>query len=177
MAIAPPRTPDVSSRPKDGYKAHPFAEIFPFRDDDSLIALSDNIKAHGLNVPIVLLGNRVLNGRRRQAACLRAGVEPWYRQYGSEPWDPKTKRGDGPNPLQWAFNVNFHARGEGMSRADKEEAVIRLATLKKGYNPPKPTGKGNLSNERLGESSQPAEMSQKEAAEKLGVPLASVARR
>jgi hypothetical protein len=141
---------------KGPYKHHPFSEIFPFREGTSLDALSDNMKKNGQHEEIVLYQGMVLNGRRRQAAAKRAGIKPLYRQYGSRPTD-------GPNPLDWAFDINFHLRDD-MTHAEKELAAIKLARFKKGYNPP--TG-------GLGEKP----MTLGEAAKRMGVPKRRVERR
>jgi hypothetical protein len=55
---------------------HPAASIFPMMSDERLRALADDIKAHGLRDPIVLLGGEILDGRNRWRACQLAGVEP-----------------------------------------------------------------------------------------------------
>jgi N6-adenosine-specific RNA methylase IME4 len=55
---------------------HPFADIFPMLSERELDDLAADIKAHGLREPIVLYQSKVLDGRNRQEACRRAGVEP-----------------------------------------------------------------------------------------------------
>jgi ParB-like nuclease domain len=69
----------------------PAADVFPMMADDELQELADDIKANGLNQPIVTAevdGKRVLvDGRNRRAACKLAGVEPQIRHLNGE--DPK----------------------------------------------------------------------------------------
>ena len=56
---------------------HPYAAAFPMMSDDELDALADDIKANGLQRPIVYAADgRLIDGRNRLAACERAGVEP-----------------------------------------------------------------------------------------------------
>lgn len=106
------------------YAAHPFAEIFPVHED-SLTALSDNIKASGQREEIVLFENKILDGRRRYAACIRAGVEPRFRKFGS-------RSTDGTDPLEFAFQVNYYRRD--LSEAERTLAAVGYANLKRGRN-------------------------------------------
>lgn len=132
------------------YPHHPFAEIFPFRDGDSLIELSDSIKENGQFDEIVLHERKVIEGRRRQAACIRAGVQPRFREFGSRP-------GDGADPLEYAFHVNYHRRDD-MTEAEKVLAAVGYANLKRGDN--------QHTKEEVGTR---VPSSQKEAAQKFGV--------
>jgi len=130
--------------------AHPFAEIFPFRDGPTFIELSDSIAENGQYDEIVLFEKQVLEGRRRQAACIRAGVKPRYREFGS-------KKSDGVDALAFSFAVNFNRRT--MSPGELVRSACAYATLRKGYNP-NPT--------KVGLDKKP-QVSQGEAAEKFGV--------
>lgn len=131
------------------YAPHPYAGIFPFRADQSLVELSDSM-AKGQKEEIVLLDRMVLDGRRRQAAAIRAGVKPRYRQFGSRP-------GDGDDPLEFVFAVNFHRRD--LSEAERAIAAVNFSTMKRGDN--QHTGKG--------EDGPNGPTSQKEAAKKFNV--------
>lgn len=78
---------------------HAAAAIFPLMDAFALGRLADDIRAHGLREPIVLLDGLVLDGRNRQEACHLAGVEPAYVE-----WD-----GVG-DPAVWVVSKNLHRR-------------------------------------------------------------------
>lgn len=54
-------------------KFHPAADIFPLMDDEPFDELVENIKEHGLQVPIELYEGLILDGRNRYRACLLAG--------------------------------------------------------------------------------------------------------
>lgn len=58
---------------------HPAAAVFPMLSDDELADLAADIKANGLLHPITLdKDGRIVDGRNRNAACKRAGIEPTY---------------------------------------------------------------------------------------------------
>ena len=130
-------------------KPHEYAGIFPFRDDADLTALSDNMHANGQRQAIVLFEGQILDGRRRYAAGLRAGVKLRFRQFGSD-------EGDGDDPLDYACDVNMHARQ--LTRAERDLAAAAYATCKKGRPPVNPTKVGFT-----------PKVTQRQAAEKFGV--------
>lgn len=70
-----------------GYEVHPAASRFPLMSDEELDELAADIKARGLDNPVVLLEGKVLDGRNRLEACHRAGVPPktveWRMEKGS----------------------------------------------------------------------------------------------
>jgi hypothetical protein len=61
--------------------AHPICLLIPAADEEELLELTDDIRAHGLIDPIVLFEGMILDGRNRAAACERAGVAPRYVQF------------------------------------------------------------------------------------------------
>jgi ParB-like chromosome segregation protein Spo0J len=67
---------------------HPMAERFPMWPADRLEELAADIKANGLNIPIVVwrTENMLLDGRNRLAACKLANVEPRVEYFeGDDP--------------------------------------------------------------------------------------------
>jgi ParB-like chromosome segregation protein Spo0J len=129
------------------YPIHPIAEIFPMKTGESLDDLAASIKERGLLEEIVLYQGQVLDGKRRQAAAIRAGVKPLYREFGSH-------ASDGFNPADWAFTVNFHRRH--LSKAERALAAAKYANMKRGHN-----------QHSTMNGTKP--VSQREAAEKFGV--------
>ena len=141
---------------------HEFAEIFTLRDDESLVKLADSIADPkiGQKVAIVLFQGKVLDGRRRQRACIMRGVAPLYREFGSNPLD-----GSGENDaLEFAF-AQYHNREASVP--ERALAAAKYATLKFGENRGGFRGKKGSSTERP---------SQAEAAKKFNVALATVKR-
>ncbi len=65
-------------------KTHEVADLFPLLSDAELGDLADDIKARGLDQPIVMQGDTLLDGRNRLAACKLAGVKPEFRQYAKQ---------------------------------------------------------------------------------------------
>jgi hypothetical protein len=113
----------MSMLKRQGHEAHPLSEIFPLHEGQPLWDLAERIKAHGQREPIVMHEGKVLDGRRRELACLRAGVEPAYRQFGS-------RTSDNGDPLEFVYDMNYHRRhlGDG----DRVLAAARYATAKGG---------------------------------------------
>jgi hypothetical protein len=55
----------------------------PDMDPDELAALEADIRKHGQLVPILLRGLKVIDGRKRLAACRAIGIEPKTMQIGT----------------------------------------------------------------------------------------------
>lgn len=103
--------------------AHEYAEIFPLNEGERLWELGKRILANGLREPIVLHEGKILDGRRRELACIKEGIKPSYRQFGD-------RKSDGNDPLEFVIDVNLHRRhlGDG----DRKLAAARYATAKGG---------------------------------------------
>jgi hypothetical protein len=71
------------------HKLHPLAAIFPKLPEPELQALAADIEKNGLRQSIRLdHEGRIVDGRNRELACLRAGVKPRYKTLDSrdDPW-------------------------------------------------------------------------------------------
>jgi ParB-like chromosome segregation protein Spo0J len=55
---------------------HEAAMLFPMMSKDDLDALAGDIREHGLQEPIELVGEKIIDGRNRYRACLMAKVKP-----------------------------------------------------------------------------------------------------
>lgn len=78
-------------------ESHPAATIFPM-DEEHLADLAEDIKHNGQYVPIELLEGRVIDGRRRLAACEIAGVPPKTRDVAID------------DPVAYVLSLNLHRR-------------------------------------------------------------------
>lgn len=106
--------------------AHPYAEIFPLNEGQPLWDLADDIKTNGQLEPIWTLDGQILDGRRRELACIRAQVKPWREKY----------KGD--DPLTFVVSKNLHRRHLG--EADRAKVAARIATMKQGGDRAKGSG-------------------------------------
>jgi ParB-like chromosome segregation protein Spo0J len=61
--------------------AHPIAAVYPLMHSEQMKQLIKSIKDDGLQSPIVRIGDKILDGRCRFAACKIAGVEPEFIDY------------------------------------------------------------------------------------------------
>jgi ParB-like chromosome segregation protein Spo0J len=72
----------VVSKPKSDlpqYQFHPLADVFPLMEGVEFDELVADIKANGLQQPIILYEDKILDGRNRYRACCAAGVKPKYQ--------------------------------------------------------------------------------------------------
>jgi hypothetical protein len=103
---------------------HPLANNFPMIDADSLKALTDNIKEHGLLEPIVMYEGMILDGRNRVRACFAAGFK----------LEPKHFVEFRPTPtmsaLDFVFGKNLHRRH--LSKGQRAMLADDMATARHG---------------------------------------------
>ena len=109
-----------------GYEVHPAADVFELLPDAELALLADDIKAHGQNEKITLLGEILLDGRNRLLACKRAGVEPCFEQWHHRTEDPEKEAVD------WIVSQNVRRRHlneaqQAMAAADLEPIYAKAA--------------------------------------------------
>ena len=96
------------------------ANVFPLMADRDLDRLATDIKEHGLRVPIVLHPDgRILDGRNRFRACVRAGVEPRF-----ETW---RARG---SVVAYVLSLNLHRRH--LDESQRAMVAARIANLDEG---------------------------------------------
>lgn len=90
------------------YTTHKIADLFPSMTDDELKSLAADIKANGLQVPVVLWNNEIIDGRHRYKACQMAGVKPdfvhWYPSVGSTTAQATTEA------IRYVASLNLHRR-------------------------------------------------------------------
>jgi len=79
-------------------KFHEIADLFPLIYGDEFQLLCEDIKKEGLNHPVVLLDNTILDGRNRYRACVKVDIEPTFEEF---------KGGD---PLAFVLSENLHRR-------------------------------------------------------------------
>jgi len=97
---------------------HPFSVFFSLYSEDKLKLLSESIRKHGLDNPIILFEGKILDGRNRYLACLLAKVEPVFEEY------------DGNDPIRFVIRQNIIRRH--LSTSQRIAAATLIANLEKG---------------------------------------------
>jgi ParB family chromosome partitioning protein len=132
-------------------KAHQYSEIFPMLADDSLKELAADIKANGLQEPILTYHGQILDGRNRLRACQLAGVEPAF-QKASVATDEEA--------LALVMSLNLHRRHLNESQramvgarvapfyeaaaAERQRIAADATNAKRCQETPKPSNKDAL---------------------------------
>lgn len=99
---------------------HPYADIFPLIQGNDFDLLCKDIEQNGLNDPIVLLGDQILDGRNRYLACTKIGIKPEWKQFTGE------------DPLAYVLSTNLHRRH--LTASQRAALGAELATLKSGVH-------------------------------------------
>src|ERR1700681_2897960 len=100
---------------------HPLADLFPLIEGAEFDDLVADIRAHGQLEDIVLLQNKVLDGRNRYRACRAAEVEPRL-----VPFDPE-QHGD---PLGFVISKNLKRRH--LNESQRAMVAADIATMRQG---------------------------------------------
>ena len=94
---------------------HPLAKNFPLMNGSEFNELVADVKANnGLHEPITLYHDRVLDGRNRYRACLKAKVEPRFEKF----------EGDDAAATAFVISKNIHRRH--LKAKEKREAIAAL---------------------------------------------------
>jgi ParB-like chromosome segregation protein Spo0J len=96
------------------YGFHPLSAAFPLMEGGEFEQLTADIRAHGLQQPITIHEDQILDGRNRERACRAAGVEPHYEPF----------RGD--DPLAFVISANIHRRH--LTPEQKRGIIAKLLT-------------------------------------------------
>ncbi|MCA3699691.1 MAG: hypothetical protein IOB84_07870 [Brevundimonas sp.] len=109
--------PDGSSVPA---RFHPLAQLLPMIEGAAYDELVADVKARGVQRPIVLFENQILDGRNRYMAARDAGVG--YR----------TVAYTGNDPVGFVISENLHRRH--LTTSQRSIVAARLADLPRGSN-------------------------------------------
>lgn len=97
------------------YTFHEAANEFPLLEGKRFNELAEDIQRHGLREPIMLCDDRILDGRNRYRACLKANITPRFVQF------------DGGDPYAYVWSLNGERRD---LTADQRYLVWRAVTDK-----------------------------------------------
>lgn len=98
---------------------HPLAELFPLMEGAEFDALAADIQANGLHEPIIVLDDKILDGRNRYRACEVANVEPIYQE-----WD------NGGDPRTFVISKNLHRRH--LNESQRAMIAAQIANIERG---------------------------------------------
>jgi ParB-like chromosome segregation protein Spo0J len=102
--------------PVPDLKFHPYSQIFPLMIGDEYRDFIDDVKANGLQEPIVLFQNQILDGRNRYHACEKAGIDLDL----DDPHHFRTFEGDDEAARKFVWSSNYvrrHLTAEQKHRA------------------------------------------------------------
>lgn len=108
---------------------HPLCSMFPRICGAEYDELRDDIAKRGLDQPIVLLDNQILDGRHRYEACLELDVPPVFTEY------------QGGDPLGFVLAANVKRRH---MTAGQQASMMALAIVGKGAEPAAAEEKRNI---------------------------------
>lgn len=103
---------------------HPLSELFPLLEGAEFDALVNDVRTNGLRQLIVVDSDeKILDGRNRYRACLKAKVKPVTRHYNQAV--------DGPL-VPFVISLNLHRRH--LSESQRAMVAAKLANMKRGDN-------------------------------------------
>ena len=105
---------------------HPLAQEYDLLSGDDFAELCESIQQNGLDEDgvIVLLDGKILDGRNRYLACIKAGVKPRFRDF-----DPKR---DGKDPAEFVRRRNDARRHDSPEKrqARRQQRIERVAEMR-----------------------------------------------
>jgi len=120
-------------------KIHPVAELFPMMSEEELDELAADIKANGLQQPIILDKDGILiDGRNRSEACRRAGIEP------------ESIVLNGQDIVAYILSANIHRRNLTKGQA---AMIVAKACPVSGHSSRQAAKLGNVSKGRIAQAS------------------------
>jgi hypothetical protein len=120
---APARNSD-DSRDQDRIPFHPLADILPLMEGEEFDALVADIKANGLHDPLVMYEGKILDGRNRYRAAIKAGVDPFPLMKNGKHCGALNYVGD--DPAGFVISRNIHRRH--LTTEQKRDLIARLLT-------------------------------------------------
>jgi hypothetical protein len=104
---------------------HPLADIFPLMEGPEFDALVEDIKINWLTEPITLFEDKILDGRNRHRAIVKAGQQYKVKEENFRPYV-------GSDPLAFVISANLHRRH--LTESQRALIATSLVTTKLGFN-------------------------------------------
>jgi len=92
------------------YSRHALSAAFPTMSESQFADLIEDVRQNGLNEPIVLFEQQILDGWNRYQACQEAGVKPYFTEY------------QGADPVQYVKSKNLFRRH--LSESQRAMAIV-----------------------------------------------------
>ena len=112
-------TREYNFKKSDEKNYHEIANLLPLMEGNPFREMARDIFANGLMEPIILLDNKILDGRNRYRACRLAKVKPEFVDW----------QGKG-SPIDFVYSTNLMRRNLGESQ--RAMIAAELATSTKG---------------------------------------------
>jgi hypothetical protein len=103
------------------YLPHPLADMYPLIEGEEFETLARDIEANGLIEPITLFDGKILDGRNRYNACLKARPDGKPFKFGK--YDFRNLPAD-KEPLEFVISKNSHRRH--LTQDQKRELITKL---------------------------------------------------
>lgn len=112
-------------------KYHDIANIFPLIEGHAFDELTADIAENGLREKIVILDDKILDGRNRARAAIAAGlIDPHVDWRASDAFVDFRATYTGQDPLKWVLSTNLHRRH--LSESQRAMVAARLEGLSHG---------------------------------------------
>ena len=102
---------------------HPFTQIWPLLNLEDFEKFKQDIAANGQRLPILTYKGMVIDGRNREVACKKLGIEPRYEDSGAQSES---------DALGLVVSLNEHRRH--LSEDQRASAADKLANIIHGHN-------------------------------------------
>jgi DNA modification methylase len=131
---------------------HPYAKLFPSMSGEELDSLAQDIRQNGLQEPVRIYEHKVLDGRNRLLACMKAGVEPKFIHWHQ----------NGVSPLAFVIAQNLERRHLTTSQRAAFAALLLPRLRKEAQERQRAAGKHGINGGRGHKREKPS--AQKRAA-------------
>ncbi|HEC36714.1 hypothetical protein LCGC14_0517770 [marine sediment metagenome] len=110
--------PEDSFYSKDSFEFHEYADIFPLMNSKQFERLTKSLEAFGQQEDIVLLNQKILDGRNTYLSCKQANITPRFKKYDSKL-----------DPLDYVRIKNLDRRH--MNSAQLAEVALRFVSIER----------------------------------------------
>jgi hypothetical protein len=105
--------------------SHPIADIFPLMEGTEFDALVEDIKLNGLREQITLFEDKILDGRNRYRAIVKAGFQHRLKEENFRTYS-------GSDPVGFVISANLHRRH--LNESQRALIAGKLVTTRLGDN-------------------------------------------